>query len=82
MLGPVVAAEGAERAVLDADVGEVDVAVDHVGHHVARLPSPHLIGDQRQSLEVATARLQELDAVVHRELAAVQHGPENAAALG
>ena len=37
LLGAVVAGEGAEAARLDAHVGEVDVAVDDVGHLVAGL---------------------------------------------
>ena len=46
LLLAVVAAEGAEAAVLDADVGEVDVAVDDVGDDVARLPAAQLVGDE------------------------------------
>src|SRR2546425_190991 len=54
--GSVVAAEGAERAVLDADVGEVDVAVDDVGDDVTRLAAPQLIGDARHHPEREAAR--------------------------
>src|SRR5207249_9673466 len=40
LLGAMVTAECAERAVLDADVREVDVAVDDVCYYLADLPSP------------------------------------------
>src|SRR3954470_8809205 len=37
------AAEGAKSAVFDAYIGEVDVAIDDVGHDVADLPAPQLV---------------------------------------
>ena len=47
----VVAAERAEGAVLDADVGEVDVAVHDVGDDVAGLPLAQLVGRGHQGVE-------------------------------
>src|SRR4029453_2983555 len=74
-----VAAEGAEGAVLDADIGEVDVAVDHVGHDVARLPPAHLVGHEGEGVQLASLHLGEADAFVHRELAALEGTAEDAA---
>ena len=54
-------AEGTEAASLDADVGEVDVAIHHVGHKVPqRLPS-QVIGSPEQHLVVGILCLEELD---------------------
>ena len=39
-----VAAEGAEAAPLDADVGEVDVSVDHVGDEVSDSAASEFVG--------------------------------------
>jgi len=39
--------------VLDADVREVDVAIDDVGDDVPGLPLPQLVGDQGQRVEIA-----------------------------
>src|SRR5262249_60157372 len=74
-----VAAEGAEGAVFDADVGEVDVAIHHVGDHVADLPPPELVGDQGERLSAAAVRLREGESVGDRQLAAVQTVTEDAA---
>ena len=52
----VVAAERAEGAVLDADVGEVDVAVDHVGDDVADLLGAQLVGGGGDRGDVARRR--------------------------
>src|SRR3989441_9434380 len=75
----VVAAERAEATVLDADVREVDVAVDDVGHDVAHLPAAHLVGDERDRVQVAASRAGERDAVVDGELVAVEDAGEDAA---
>ena len=79
LLLPVVSAEGAEGAVLDADVREVDVPVDDVGHHVARLPGPQLVGDQGQGAQLAPGRLGERQPIVHGDLAAVERPVEGRA---
>ena len=55
LLLAVVAAERAEAAVLDADVGEVDVAIDDVGDDVAGLAAAQLVGDEGEGGEVAAA---------------------------
>src|SRR5262249_41251773 len=44
--------EGAESAGLDADVGEVDVAVDDVADFVADLSASQLIGGGQQGVQV------------------------------
>ena len=64
----VVAAERAEGAVLDADVGEVDVAVDDVGDIVADLPGAQLVGGggDRRATSLAGARAQHLGVVCGR----------------
>ncbi len=78
----VVAAERTEGAMLDAHVREVDVAVDDVGDHVARLAVAHLVRDQGEGLEVAPVGLGQPDAVVHRQLAPVEETTEDAADVG
>src|SRR2546422_1937688 len=79
LLLAVVAAERAEAAVLDADVGEVDVAVDDVRHDVADLPAAQLVGDEREGVQVAADRARQRDAVIDGELAAVENADEDAA---
>ena len=75
-----VAAEGAEAAALDADVGEVDVPVDHVGDAVAVRPAPQLVGGGHQSEERRAVRLEETRALRRAHLAASERlveGPRN-----
>ena len=48
MLVPIGAAESAKTAVLDADVREVDVAIDDVGDDVADLSLPQFVGCHEQ----------------------------------
>src|SRR5207244_7879090 len=69
------ATERAEGAVLEADVREVAVAIDDVRHHVARLALPQLVGDQGQRVEIAALGARERDAVLDRDLVAVE-GPD------
>jgi hypothetical protein len=38
--------------MLDANVCEVDIAIDHVRDNLANLASTHLVSDQAHSLEV------------------------------
>src|SRR5207244_1760730 len=82
LLRAVVPAERAERAVLDAHVGEIDVAVDHERDEVARLPAAHLVGDEPERVEVAPGERGEEIGLLHRELAAVERTPEDLAAAG
>ena len=51
LLGAEVAGEGAEAAGLHADIGEVDVPIDHVGHQLARLPGAEEVGYANQGVE-------------------------------
>src|SRR3972149_2226851 len=51
-LGQMTAAEGAEAAGLDANVGKIDVAVNDVGDHVARGARAKMIGGGDQSEKV------------------------------
>ena len=69
---PVVPAERAEGAVLDADVGEVDVAVDDEGHQVAGLARAQLVGDERQRLQLPPGDLRERQRVGDRDLGALE----------
>ena len=78
---PVVAAERAERAVLDADVREVDVAIDDVGDDVPGLPLPQLVGDQGQRVEVAPLGARERDAALDRHFVAVESPGEDRAEI-
>ena len=67
-----VAAEGTEAAVLDADVGEVDVAVDDVGDHVAIGLPPERIGGGHQRQQRRAVGPEEARALVDADLAAGQ----------
>ena len=65
-------AEGTEAASLDADVGEVDVAIHHVGHKVPqRLPS-QVIGSLEQYPVVGIPCSEELDHLRFRGVPALQ----------
>src|SRR3990172_1903737 len=81
LLLAVVPAEGAERAVLDADVREVDVPVHDVGDDLAHLPPPELVGDAGEGLKLSPARLAEDQGLLGRDLYAVQCPIENPAHL-
>ena len=72
LLLAVVAAERTERAVLDAHVGEVDVAVHHVGDHLAHLAPAQLVGDQGYGVRVAALGARQGEGVVRGQLRAVQ----------
>jgi hypothetical protein len=74
-----VSAERAEGAVLDAHVGEVDIPIHYIGHHVTGLAPPHLVGDEGEGGEVAARDLGQRDAIVHGQLAAVEEAAENGA---
>ena len=79
LLLAVVAAEGAEGAVLDAHVGEVDVAIDDVGDEVAGLPEAHLVRHEGEGVQLPALDLGEPHALVDGQLLAVQGMAENAA---
>ena len=57
-------AEGAERAVLNAHIGEVDIAVDHIGHHIADLALTHCVGDKTDGVEINAIGLAQPEAVL------------------
>ena len=71
--------EAAESATDDADVGEVDVAVDDVGDLVAGLAPPQLVGGVEERVEVGAPRPAEREPVRHGELAALEAAIERAA---
>jgi hypothetical protein len=66
------ACERTELAVLDANVREVDVAVDHVRDPVAHLLPAQLVRDEAQSVQVGSPRLVQCDAIVHADLSTVE----------
>jgi hypothetical protein len=77
----VVTTERAEAAVLDAHVGEVDVAIDHVRDGIAGLTAPELVGHHREGGEVAPGGLGQHVALGHRDLASVERAIERDAHL-
>src|SRR3990172_6157596 len=81
LLLPVVAAEGAEGAVLDADVREVDVAVHDVGGGVAYLPPPQLVGREAERVELAALDLGEAISLRHGQFGAVERARQDPAYL-
>ena len=74
--------EGTEAAARVADVGEVDVPVDHIGDLVADGLGPQLIGHPNQRLQLLTPSLEQDQGIALRELAPVpigglgQRGPD------
>src|SRR5262249_53448517 len=75
----VVTAERAKAAVLDADVGEVDVAVHHERDRVAHLTAPQLVGGDGQGEQIASGRVREPIALGNRDLVAGECALEDAA---
>lgn len=53
LLSTVSSAEGAKAAALHADVGEVDVPVDDVGHRIAHTLAADMVGSFEEALQVA-----------------------------
>ena len=68
LLGAMVAAEGAEAAALDADVREVDVAVDDVRHDVAHLLAAQRIRREHERLHVGAGAVEERDRFFDRQI--------------
>ena len=64
--------ERAELTVLDANVREVDVAVDDVSDLVTHLLAAQRIGDEAQRMKVRAARLAQHDAVIDARLPAIE----------
>ncbi len=82
LLLAVIATERAERAVLDADVGEVDVAIDDERHQVADLPPAQLVGGAGERLQIAAAGHGQDQAVVDGHFVAVEGAAKRAAHVG
>ncbi len=72
LLLAMVAREGAEAAVLDADVGEVDVAVDDVGHHVPHAAAPQLVGCEDDGVDLWAPGLEQRRRFVNADVFALQ----------
>ena len=68
------AAEGAEAAALDADVGEVDVSIHHVSDRLPHGVAAQLIGRGHHGLEVRPHRTEERHDLVLGEIPGLQ-GP-------
>ena len=64
------AREGAELAADEADVGEVDVAIHHVGDHRSDIGFADVVGGADQRREVGALGLQQRQAVVEGQLVA------------
>ena len=79
LLLAVVARERAEAAVLDAHVGEVDVAVHDIGDGVADVAPAQLVGGQRQRLQIPAGRPGQDVGLGHRDLEAVERPREDPA---
>ena len=58
------AAEGAKAAGLDADVGEIDVAIDHVGDDIADGARAQIVGGGDDGEKIRTVGVEELGGLV------------------
>ena len=72
LLGAKIAAEGAKTTVLDAHIGEVDVAVDHVGHPLAHLAFTEPIGHGLHGPKVGAYSAGQRQGLGQRKLVTVQ----------
>src|SRR5581483_1500969 len=70
------AAEGAEATADEADVGEVDVAVDDISDRVADAMAADVIGGEHQGFQLASARLRQSHAVVKIQFAPTERAVE------
>ena len=77
----VLTAEGAEGAMFNADVGEVNVPIDHIRDHVAYLTPPHLIGYETQGLQIETIGLAQPQPLTPGNLLSIQSTVEDDADL-
>src|SRR6185312_3133919 len=66
--------EGAEPAAGVADVGEVDVAVDHVGDVLAVDVGAHRVGQRRERVQVGAVGAQQRQVLAVREAGRVRLG--------
>ena len=69
-----VSAERAEATPFDADVGEVDVTVNHIGHHVTDGAAPQFIGHHLQGAELQAGGTEQDQCLIHRDVLPCQ-GP-------
>jgi hypothetical protein len=79
VLFPALPLEGAEVAVHEADVGEVDVAVDDVGDVVAHVLGADVVGRADERQEVVAVGFEEPLALFDAHLATLERGLEDAA---
>ena len=56
--GEMAAAEGAKAALLDADIGKIDVAIDDVADYVADGLGAQVIGGRDHGEQIGTIRLE------------------------
>src|SRR5262249_33557065 len=73
VLLPALALERTEPAVDEADVREVDVAVDYVGHVVTDVGASDLVGGAHDREQVGTGHLQQVLRRLDGQRAAVEH---------
>jgi hypothetical protein len=76
------ACERTELAVLDANVREIDIAVDNVRDLVTHLLPAQLVCDEAQRVEVRSPCLIQRDAVVHANLSTVEASLQDRANVG
>jgi hypothetical protein len=65
--------------VLDADIGEVDVAINDVGDDLADLAAAHFIGDETYSLEIKPVGFTQPEPFTPRDFFAIKSTVENRA---
>ena len=66
------AAEGAEFAAHKTDIGEIDVAVDHVGHQIADQFAAQGVGGHQQTEQVVALGMGQPQTLLAGEYAAVE----------
>ena len=71
------AAESTEAAALHADVGEIDVAVDHVGYALAHAAASQSVGGGNQPVEIVALGREQGRAVLSRKFAAFKRSIQN-----
>ena len=67
--------------MFNADVGEVNVPIDHIRDHVAYLTPPHLIGYETQGLQIETIGLAQPQPFTPGNLLSIQSTVEDGADL-
>ena len=72
------ATEGAETASFDADVGKVDVAIDHIRHHVTNRLRPKIICRRGHGQEIRPFGVKKLGGLVNGNFMVGQSAIQNA----